>query len=300
MNEQGEEAMTRNHRKMLGRAGVGLRLPHLAEVVATRPPVGWFEVHPENFLANPHATELLLDLAENYPISVHTVGVSVGSAHGIDRAHLARVRKLIDQIDPVLVSGHLAWSTHEGEYLNDLLPLPFDEETLRIVARHIVQVQDELGRPYLLENPSSYVGITTSTMEEVEFLTQLVRRTGCKLLCDVSNVYVSGHNMGRDPYAYIDRLPVDAIGELHLGGFTAEDDEATPGMQVLIDTHADRIADPVWDLYAHAVRRFGPLPTLIEWDNEIPAFAMLLGEAEKAVAIASAAEKSQRSHAVAR
>jgi uncharacterized protein (UPF0276 family) len=291
--------MTANERKSPVGSGVGLRLPHLAEVVATRPPVGWFEIHPENFLANPHATELLLQLAESHPISVHTVGVSVGSAHGIDREHLQRVRRLVDQVDPFLVSGHLAWSTHEGEYLNDLLPLPYDEETLRVVSRHIDEVQDGLGRTYLVENPSSYVGIASSTMDEVEFLSELVRRTGCGLLCDVSNVYLSGNNMGRDPYAYIDRLPAEAIGELHLGGFTAEDDDATPGTPILIDTHADRIADPVWDLYAHAVRRFGPLPTLIEWDNDIPTFATLLGEAEKAAAAAASAGKPERRHAVA-
>ena len=155
-------------------AGVGLRLPHLAEVVAARPAVGWFEIHPENFLANPHATELLTDLARDYPISVHSVGVSIGSAHGLDRTHLERVRALIDLIDPFLVSGHLAWSTHEGDYLNDLLPLPYNEETLRLVGEHVDQVQQAIGRPYLVENPSSYIGIASSTMNEVAFLSELV------------------------------------------------------------------------------------------------------------------------------
>ena len=139
-------------------AGVGLRLPHVAEVAATAPAAGWFEIHPENFLANPHAHELLLDIARRYPVSVHTVGVSIGSAGGVDREHLARVRRLVDEVDPILVSGHLAWSTHQGDYLNDLLPLPYDEETLRLVAAHLHEVQDALGRPYLIENPSSYVG----------------------------------------------------------------------------------------------------------------------------------------------
>src|ERR671913_1876510 len=170
-------------------AGVGLRLPHLAEVMATHPSAAWLEIHPENFLANPHATELLAEVACLYPISVHTVGVSIGSANGIDHQHLRRVRGLIDLIDPVLVSGHLAWSTHEGEYLNDLLPLPYDEETLALLIRHVNEVQDGLGRPYLVENPSSYVGFGASTMNEVEFVCELVHRTGCRLLCDVSNVY---------------------------------------------------------------------------------------------------------------
>jgi uncharacterized protein len=263
-------------------AGVGLRLPHLTEVEATRPPAGWLEIHPENFLANPHACELLQALAADYPISVHTVGVSIGSVGGIDRAHLQRVRALIDLIDPFLVSGHLAWSTHEGDYLNDLLPLPYDEESLRLLATHIGQVQDGLGRAYLVENPSSYVGFGQSTMSEVEFLSELVRRTGCRLLCDVSNIHVSSTNMGYDPIAYIDGLPREAIGELHLGGFTVEADEGDPAAEVLIDTHAAPIAEAAWELYAYALRRFGPKPTLIEWDNDLPPLATLLGEAARA------------------
>ena len=291
--------MTAGLHRVSARCGVGLRLPHLAEVVASRPPVPWFEVHPENFLANPHAAELLTTIARDYPISVHTVGVSIGSASGIDRSHLDRVRTLVDDIDPILVSGHLAWSTHAGDYLNDLLPLPYDHETLLLLARHIDEVQDGLGRPYLVENPSSYVGFGTSTMTEVEFLSELVDRTGCRLLCDVSNIYLSGHNMGFDPYAYVDGLPIETIGELHLGGFTVEEDESNPGAEFLIDTHSARISEPVWDLYAHAVRRFGPRPTLIEWDNEIPLFATLVGEAARADAVAAQALDRQVRHAIA-
>ena len=277
--------MSSTHRAPV-RAGVGLRLPHIEEVVATRPLAGWFEIHPENFVANPHATELLQDLARQYPISVHTVGLSVGSVGGIDHQHLRRVRALIDLIDPFLVSGHLAWSTHKGEYLNDLLPLPYDRETLDTVARHLQEVQDELGRPYLLENPSSYVGFAGSTMTEVQFLNELVDRTGCQLLCDVSNVYLSGRNMGYDARQYLDGLPAEAIHELHLGGFTPEDDDATPGGEVLIDTHATPVAEPAWALYAFAVRRFGFTPTLIEWDNDIPALDVLLNQAARADTIA--------------
>jgi hypothetical protein len=272
-------------------SGVGLRLPHLAEVAATRPAAAWFEVHPENFLANPHAAELLGEIARHYPISVHTVGVSIGSAGGIDRAHLARVARLIDAVDPILVSGHLAWSTHAGEYLNDLLPLPYDANTLAVLARHVDEVQQALGRTYLVENPSSYLGFAGSTMTEFAFLSTLVERTGCQLLCDVSNVYLSGHNMGFDPYAYIAGLPAEAIGELHLGGFTAEDDPDEHGGTLLVDTHADRIADPAWDLYGYALHRFGAKPTLIEWDNEIPPFATLLAEAAHADAVSAQALK---------
>lgn len=282
-------------------AGAGLRLPHLAEVAATTPSVAWFEVHPENFLANPHARELLMKIAERYPISVHTVGVSIGSVDGLDRAHLARVRELIDDLDPVLVSGHLAWSTHQGAYLNDLLPLPYDDETLQVVSSHLHQVQETLRRPYLVENPSSYVGFGTSTMTEVEFLGELARRTGCGLLCDVSNVFLSGHNMGYDPYRYIDAFPAGAVRELHLGGFAAEDDAATPdGTQVLIDTHGTVIAAPVWPLYAHALRRFGATPTLIEWDNDIPELDTLFAEVERANTVAAEALGEGHAHVVAR
>jgi uncharacterized protein (UPF0276 family) len=291
--------MTSSRRVPSG-AGIGLRLPHLAEVVATRPSAGWLEIHPENFLANPHASELLVELSQHYPISVHTVGVSIGSVSGIDRSHLKRVRALIDLIDPILVSGHLAWSTHDGEYLNDLLPLPYDEEALRLLAGHLHELQDGLGRPYLLENPSSYVGFGASTMNEVEFLCELVRRTGCQLLCDVSNVHLSAHNMGYDAYRYIDGLPAEAIGELHLGGFTAEEDDANPGAQLLVDTHATVVAEPAWDLYAYAIRRFGPKPTLIEWDNDIPPLPTLLGEAARADEVAAGAIAREARRVVAR
>jgi uncharacterized protein len=290
----------RLHERPPLKAGVGLRLPHIREVVATQPAVGWLEIHPENFLANPHATELLIELSHHYPISVHTVGVSIGSVGGIDRSHLRRLRALIDMVDPILVSGHLAWSTHAGDYLNDLLPLPYDEETLQLLAAHLHEVQEGLGRPYLVENPSSYVGFGTSTMNEVEFLGELVRRTGCQLLCDVSNVHLSAYNMGYDAYQYIDGLPAESIGELHLGGFTPEEDEANPGSELLVDTHATVIAEPAWDLYAYAIGRFGTKPTLIEWDNDIPPLPVLLGEAARADEVAADASASQGSRATAR
>jgi uncharacterized protein (UPF0276 family) len=269
-------------------AGVGLRLPHLAEVAAGTAAAAWLEIHPENFLANPHARELLREARRQCPVSVHTVGISVGSADGIDHGHLARLRELVDEIEPMLVSGHLAWSTHGDAYLNDLLPLPYDDETLRIVASHVQQVQDALRRPFLIENPSSYVGFGASSMTEVEFLSALAARTGCRLLCDVSNIHVSGHNMGYDPRAYLDAFPAHAVDELHLGGFTPEPDEATPGSAILIDTHAAGIDAAVWPLYQHALRRFGAVPTLIEWDNDLPPFAVLVAEARRADAVTAA------------
>jgi uncharacterized protein (UPF0276 family) len=262
-------------------AGIGLRLPHIVEVVATRPAVGWLEIHPENFMVNPHAMELLVELSESYPISIHTVGISVGSAEGVDRTHLKRLRALVDRIKPCWISGHLAWSTYRNEYLNDLLPIPYTSETLRLIVSHIREVEDSLGQHYLVENPSSYVGFRDSTMTEADFLSELVIRSGCLLLCDVSNVVVSAHNMGYDPHEYIRRLPADAIGELHLGGYTPEPDTAFPDSSLLIDTHAAAIAEDSWDLYRFALQRFGAKPTLIEWDNNIPDLATLIGEAIK-------------------
>ena len=277
-------------------AGIGLRLQHLSTVLRERPHAAWFEVHPENFIANPHAAELLGGIALHYPISVHSVGISVGSAGGIDRAHLARIKTLIDRVDPIMVSGHLAWSTHEGEYLNDLLPLPYTTQSLGIVCDHIGEVQDALGRAYHLENPSNYLGFTHSTMTETEFLNEVVERTGCRLLCDVSNIHVSAHNLGYDAHRYINELPGAAIGEYHLGGFEMEDEAG--GTSVIIDTHARPIDASAWDLYAYAVARFGRRPTLIEWDSAVPDISVLLDEAAKADTVARAALKDM-THAAA-
>lgn len=282
--------------RLAGRAGVGLRLPHLVEAVATPSRAAWFEVHPENVLANPHALELLEDLVRHVPISLHTVGLSVGSVTGLDRAHLARVRALVSRLDPVLVSGHLAWSTHGDEYLNDLLPLPYTTETLALVAAQLAEVQDALGRPFLLENPSNYLGFAGSTMTETAFLNELVARHGARLLCDVSNVHVSAHNLGYDARAYLEALPLDAIDELHLGGFTPEDDAASPTGQVLIDTHATHVGEAAWTLYGHACERFGDVPTLVEWDDALPPLATLLDEAAHADRIAAAVTASRRIH----
>lgn len=282
----------------LSGAGIGLRLPHLADVVARPPRVPFFEVHPESFLANPHATELLLTIAGRHPVSVHTVGVSIGSASGVDHAHLARVKQLVDLVDPVLLSGHVAWSTHAGEYLNDLLPLPYTEESLKVLVEHVRQVQDAFERPYLVENPSSYVGFGNSTMTEPAFLTALVAETGCRLLCDVSNVYLSAHNMGFDARVYLDSLPATAIAELHLGGFEAEPDESIPGATLLVDTHGTSIDPGAWRLYEYAIARFGSIPTLIERDNDIPDFDVLLAESRLTRAHAAAALSQSHASAV--
>jgi uncharacterized protein (UPF0276 family) len=283
--------VAKNMKSISNISGVGLRLPHLKEMVATLPPIGWLEVHPENFLANPHAAELLAELSTHYPISFHTVGISVGSVLDIDRSHLKRLQSLIDRIHPILVSGHLAWSTYGNDYLIDLLPIPCNEEALRVVAVHVDEVQNVLGRSYLIENPASYVGFCSSAMPETEFLSELVRRSGCELLCDVSNIVVSAHNMGYSPYRYLDDFPAAAIGEIHLGGYTLEEDEATTDSELWIDSHAAAITALSWDLYAYALRRFGIKPTLIEWDNDIPSLTTLLEEATKADKIMHAADQ---------
>lgn len=289
--------MVSKHRYPTG-CGIGLRLPHLAEVAATRPPAGWIEIHPENFLANPHAAELLQDVASDYPVAVHSVGISIGSASGVDRVHLARVRELVDCVDAFLVSGHLAWSTHEGEYLNDLLPLPYNRATFDVVTRHVDEVQDALGRPYLVENPSSYVGFGQSTLTEAEFLSELAQRTGCKLLCDISNIHVSSHNLGYDPYRYLDDLPAEAIAEFHLGGYTIEKEDGSSS-HILIDTHATAISGPAWRLYEYALWRFGPRPALIERDSDLPPLETLLDESARADTILAAVLDDEVRHAVA-
>jgi uncharacterized protein (UPF0276 family) len=279
--------------------GVGLRLPHLTEVAAGVSGRGWFEVHPENFLANPHARELLQDIARTHPLSLHTVGLSVGTATGLDRRHLQRLYELTVELDPVLVSGHLAWSSYGDAYLNDLLPLPYNDETLDLVTAHVHEVQDALGRRYVVENPASYLTLGTSTLTEAEFLGELVTRTGCQLLCDVSNAYLSAANLGYDVDDYVCALPKDSVAEIHLAGFTRERETGGGGpcTEVLIDTHADAVAPPVWDLYARVLHRFGPRPTLIEWDNALPPFARLQAEARKADAVAASVRSRGQPHA---
>jgi uncharacterized protein (UPF0276 family) len=255
------------------------------------------EIHPENFLANPHARELLLAVRERSAVAFHTVGVSAGSADGVDRVHLERVAALVCEIEPFAVSGHLAWSTHRGLYMNDLLPLPYDDETLAIVAANVHEIQDTLARPYVVENPASYVAFGASPLGETEFLTELVARTGCRLLCDVSNVHVSAANLGYDAHAYLDAFPAHAVAELHMGGFSAETDD---GGEVLIDSHDGPIAGAVLELYAHALRRFGAQPTLIEWDSALPDLDTLLNEAARADHAAFAALARASAHAAAR
>ena len=261
--------------------GVGLRLPHMAEIAATRPQIGFLEVHAENYMAETPALDRLLELRRDYPVSLHGVALSLGSAEALDRDHLARLKALIEQVEPVLVSEHLAWSAIGGVYLNDLLPLAYTEASLELFCRHVEEAQEGLGRRLLIENPSSYLRYRLSQIPEAEFMTEIARRTGCGILCDVNNIYVSAFNFGFDPIAYLQALPVEAIGEIHLAGH-----HAAEGVDILIDDHGSRVAEPVWQLYAAALRRFGPVLTLIEWDTNLPALDVLLEEARRAEEVA--------------
>jgi uncharacterized protein (UPF0276 family) len=271
-------------RTIATKVGVGLRAPHLAEILATRPPVGWLEVHPENYMGGGPALARLLAVRAHYPLSLHGVGLSLGSAEGVDREHLVRLKTLVAETEPFAVSEHLSWSVTEGVYLNDLLPLPYTEETLDIVSRNVSFVQDFLGRTILVENPSAYLRFGTSRIPEHEFLAVLARRTGCGLLCDVNNIFVSAVNFGLDAAAYLERIPPDAVGEIHLAGhFRSE----RRGRQLLIDDHGSTVCDEVWALYGRAIDRFGMVPSLVEWDKNLPALAELLAEARKAEAVAA-------------
>jgi uncharacterized protein (UPF0276 family) len=260
-------------------AGIGLRSPHVAEVLATRPALPWLEVHPENYLGGGPAARALDALRRDYPVTFHAVGLSVGSADGVDRRHLERIRRLADRVEPALVSEHLAWSQVDGAYLNHLLPLPYTEESLAVVCRNVDEVQAALGRPVLIENPSGYLRFAASTIPEAEFLAEVARRTGCGLLCDVNNVHVTTQNLALDPIAYLDALPAAAVGEIHLAGHSVND---VDGRSLLIDDHGSPVGPPVWRLYEHAIRRFGAVPTLVEWDTDIPPLEVLVAEARRA------------------
>jgi uncharacterized protein (UPF0276 family) len=262
------------------RTGIGLRSPHVAEVLATRPALPWLEVHPENYLGGGPAARALDALRRDYLVAFHAVGLSVGSASGVDRRHLGRIRGLVERIQPVVVSEHLAWSQHGGTYLNHLLPLPYTEEALSVVCRNVDEVQATLGRQVLVENPSAYLRFTASRIPEAEFLAALVRCTGCGLLCDVNNIHVTAQNLGLDPLAYLDALPAAAVGEIHLAGHSTNDVE---GRAILIDDHGSPVPPAVWRLYEHALRRFGRgVPTVVEWDTAIPTLEVLLAEARQA------------------
>lgn len=274
------------------RAGAGFKPEHFAAIIAEPQPIGFFEVHAENYMGAggpPHAQ--LGRLREDYALSVHGVGLSIGSMQPLDRAHLARLKTLCERYRPESFSEHLAWSTHDSVFLSDLLPLPYTQETLDRVADHVDEVQETLGRQMLLENPATYVLFSESTIEETAFLAEVARRTGCGLLLDVNNVFVAATNHNLDPGDYIARFPLEAVREIHLGGHSKTVDEL--GAPLLIDSHDTPVKDPVWALYETVISRTGPVASLIEWDNDVPAWPVLRGEAAAAQRMIDAAARQR-------
>jgi uncharacterized protein (UPF0276 family) len=271
------------------RAGVGFKPEHFRDIEDSAPAVAWFEVHPENYMGAggpPH--HMLERIRRDHPLSLHGVGLSIGSAGRLDRVHLARLKALVDRYEPGLFSEHLAWSTHDTVYLNDLLPLPYTAETLALVADHVDEAQEALRRRMLIENPSTYVAFEASDMSEIEFLDALARRTGCGLLLDVNNVHVSAVNHGFSAEAYLDAFPLQHVSELHLAGHAEVDGgDAT---RLLVDAHDRNVADEVWRLYERVIARAGAVPTLIEWDNDVPDWPTLAAEARRADRMLAARE----------
>lgn len=263
------------------RAGVGLKAEHFEAVLGEKPDIGWFEVHAENYMgAGGPAHHYLERIRADYPLSVHGVGLSIGSDGPLDADHLQRLKTVVKRYQPETVSEHLAWSSHGGMFFNDLLPLPYTPETVDRVSAHIDEIQDSLGRRMLLENPSTYVVFESSTMTETAFLEEVVQRTGCGLLLDVNNVYVSATNHDYPALAYIADFPMQHVGEIHLGGHAPDRDE--DGRDLLIDAHDRAVAGEVWTLYGKTIERSGCLPTLIEWDNDVPAWPTLFSQARAA------------------
>lgn len=273
-----------NPRPMPARAGIGLRAGHHAAMLAQRPDVGWLEVHAENHFSSAGSAHAALDaLRAIYPISLHGVGLSLGGTDPMDREHLAQLAAAIDRYQPALVSEHLCWGAAGGRHTNDLLPMPNTHEALRHVASRIVEAQDALGTELLIENVSSYLEFRDAEMTEWEFLAALARESGCRLLLDVNNVYVSAHNHGFDAHDYLHALPRESVAEIHLAGHSTR---RVGDRELLIDTHDALVCDDVWSLYVAAITRFGRQPTLIEWDTNLPELSVLVGEAHHADRIA--------------
>jgi uncharacterized protein len=268
---------------MPAKAGIGLRAQHHLTVLSDSPAAGWFEAHTENYFADGGAhVEALWRIRANYALSLHGVGLSIGSADPLDPLHLERVRRAVHRFEPALVSEHLSWSSIGGRFANDLLPLPYTDEALRHVSARIAQVQNFLGRRILIENVSSYLQFECSRMPEWEFVAGVAAESGCGILLDLNNIYVAARNFGFEAQRYLDAIDPGAVQEIHLAGHSATLFE---GRELLIDTHGTPVCDAVWNLYRAALRRFGDVPTLIEWDTDIPALEVLMAEAAKADAL---------------
>lgn len=264
--------------------GLCLKPQHYQDILSTQPKVGWFEVHAENYLGEGGAPLHHLEkIRNNYELSVHGVGLSLGSAQGLDEHHLSRVATMVERYQPASFSEHLAWSTHDNQFYSDLLPVPYNKEVEDLVCQHIDILQERLARQMLLENPSNYLTMENSTQEETQMLNNIVQRTGCGLLLDVNNVYISAHNCGYDALSYLSALPLHAVGEIHLAGHAT--DRAVPEEPLLIDTHDREVSDPVWALYESTLALTGAKPTLIEWDASVPEWPVFMHELTRANAI---------------
>ncbi|MGH7023634.1 MAG: MNIO family bufferin maturase [Caulobacteraceae bacterium] len=300
MNDIGNDGVTCPDRRLrfparsvAGLAGTSFKHEHLSAILADGPQDGFFEVHAENYMGAggpPHRA--LERIRLDHPLSLHGVCMSIGGRQPLDPAHLARLRSLVDRYEPTLVSEHLAWSTHETTYFNDLLPLPYTEATLARVCEHIDTAQEAIGRAILLENPSTYVAFASSTMRETDFIRAIARRTGCGLLLDINNVFVSATNHGYAALDYLADFPLSEVGEIHLAGHATQSDDE--GDRLLIDSHDGPVADAVWKLYELVISRLGPTPTLIEWDSAIPAWPVLKAEASAARAILDLSSRDRR------
>jgi len=261
-------------------AGIGFRSAHQRALLAERPAIAWLEVHSENYFGDGGAAHAALEkIRRDYPLSFHGVGLSLGSTDSLDRRHLLKLRALVDRYEPGLVSEHLSWSSVGGRYLNDLLPLPATREAVELVVSRVDETQEALGRAILIENVTSYVRFDIAEMPEHCFMSEVAQRTGCGILLDVNNLYVNERNHGTSAAEFVDALPVGSVGEIHLAGHTVHD---YGGETIVVDTHDARVCPEVWDLYARAVTRFGRVPTLIEWDSNLPRLAVLIDEARHA------------------
>jgi uncharacterized protein len=278
--------------------GVGYKPQHFAQILEQADPVQWLEIHAENYMGDGgRPLAQLRHLAKQFAISVHGVGLSIGGEDPLDCSHLARLKHLVSWLNPASFSEHLAWSTHDGHFYNDLLPLPYTDATLNRVCDHIDQLQEAIGRKMLLENPSSYLAFAESTWSEPAFLAEISRRTGCGLLLDVNNVFVSASNLDFSPQGYIDDFPLDRVGEIHLGGHDEDKDDA--GRPLLIDSHGRAVVDPVWSLLDYTLQRCGPKPVLIEWDTDVPDWPVLAAEARRAAdALSGLCEKTRATSAL--
>lgn len=264
--------------------GIGLRHPYYKEIIESPPDIDWMEVHPENYFGGGAPRHFLSEIRKNHQISLHAVGLSLGSDQPVSEEHLKNFKELIDIYDPFLISDHASWSASGNAHLNDLLPLPYNQESLNTLCRNIERTQDYFGRTILVENPSTYISFVEDEMPEYVFMNTLAKKTGCGILLDINNIFVQAHNHGFDAYEYIDNIDASSVGEVHLAGHIEQEFE---GSTILVDTHSKPVKSDVWDLYKHALKKLGPtpIPTLIEWDKDFPSFDVLLKEAEKAKSI---------------